>query len=91
MISDIKYAHRAYGSMPMYETQLNADTVLDHCSFQELWHGLQREGKVLLCISQRTLDVCDEQTYQKLTASQRVLALYKDVDISPTDYNGFQG
>jgi hypothetical protein len=70
--------------MPVYETQSDVDMVLDHSSFHELVCGLQRDGKALLCVHQKTLHVFDEQTYLELNGSQRVLALYRDADISPT-------
>jgi hypothetical protein len=80
MKSNIKYVARAVGSMPEYETRAEVDTVLDHSSFQELLNGLHREGKTLVCVSQKILEIIDEDTYSQLKGSQRVLAHYRDIE-----------
>ena len=88
MQSNIKYLTRAVGSMPEYETRAEVDTVLIHSSFQELWNGLQREGKTLVCVSQKQLEIIDEDTYLQL-GYQRMLAHYRD--ITPLVLSQFYG
>ena len=88
MQSNIKYLTRAVGSMPEYETRAEVDTVLIHSSFQELWNGLQREGKTLVCVSQKQLEIIDEGTYSQL-GYQRMLAHYRD--ITPLVLSQFYG
>ena len=87
MQSNIKYLTRAVGSMPEYETRAEVDTVLIHSSFQELWDGLQREGKTLVCVSQKQ-EIIDEGTYSQL-GFQRMLAHYRD--ITPLVLSQFYG
>jgi hypothetical protein len=90
MKSNIKYLSRAVGSMPEYETRAEVDTVLIHSSVQELWDGLQREGKTLVCVSQKNLEITDEGTYSQLIGGyQRMLAHYRD--ITPLVLSEFYG
>jgi hypothetical protein len=87
----VKFFSRPPGRMPEYETTLEFDKEVESGSFKELREKLHRPGKSLLNITQRNLDIKDEATYNKLKSNTKILAHYRESNIPPLVFNGFQG
>jgi hypothetical protein len=87
----VRFLSRPPGEMPEYETTLAFDKEVESRSFKELREKLHRPGKSLLNITQRDLDIEDETAYNKLKPNTKILAHYRESNISPLVFNGFQG
>ncbi len=87
----VRFLSRPPGEGPQYETTLAFDKEVESRSFKELREKLHRPGKSLLNIAQREEEIKNEATYNKLKPNSKILALYREEDISPLVFNGFQG
>ena len=91
MLHDVKFALRIPGELVEYETTRRVDMQVSHTSLSDLRSKLRRPDMSLLNISQRDLDVDDDEDYDRLQANRPLLVCYRPSDLSPLLYNGFQG
>ena len=90
MLHDVKFALRIPGELVEYETTRRVDMQVSHTSLSDLRSKLRRPDMSLLNISQRDLDVDDDEDYDRLRATP-LLVCYRPSNLSPLLYNGFQG
>lgn len=93
--SEIRYLLRMPGGMLEYETTSPVDAVVAHNSYSSLRRALARPGKNIVFIHFGDTRIEDDDSYTCIThcpkKARRLLVLYRDTDISPLLYNGFQG
>ena len=93
MQSNVKFLHRLPGGMLEYETGKYVDAVVSHTSYTSLKSALQRPGKHVIFIHSGTTRVEDDGSYSAIAyePEKRLAVLYRDANLSPIHYNGFQG
>ncbi len=91
MISDIKFLTCSRHSAVAYETVDYSDITVTHHSYAELRRAVARERRRVVVILQGELTVSSEIFYSQLAECNRIVVLYRTLDVSPAAYNGFQG
>jgi hypothetical protein len=87
----VRFLSRPPGGMPEYETTLAFDKEVESRSFIELREKLHRPGKSLLNITQRDQDIENEAAYNRIKPNTKIWAHYRESDIPPLVFDGFQG
>ena len=92
MISEIKFLTcSSLSAAATNETGNPSDLTVTHNSYAELCRAIARERKRVVVVLQGELTVSSEIFYSQLVDWLTIIVLYRNLDVSPAEYGGFQG